>query len=74
MTFIFHGWGLGLYASMGRLELMGFVLLGWVLMLGWSKPWLAWFRFGPLEWAWRSLTYGQFAPMRRGLAIESDSQ
>ena len=74
MTFIFHGWGLGLYASVGRLELMGFVLLGWVLMLGWSKPWLARFRFGPLEWAWRSLTYGQIAPMRRGLAIESDSQ
>ena len=74
MTFIFHGWGLGLYARFGRLELMGFVLLGWVLMLTWSKPWLARFRFGPLEWLWRSLTYGKFAPMRRPLAIASDSQ
>ena len=74
MTFIFHGWGLGWFASVGRFELMGFVLLGWVLMLGWSKPWLARFRFGPLEWLWRSLTYGQIAPMRRGVAIESDSQ
>jgi uncharacterized protein len=65
MTFIFHGWGLGLYARFGRLELMGFVLLGWALMLAWSKPWLARFRFGPLEWLWRSLTYGERAPFRR---------
>jgi uncharacterized protein len=44
---------------------MGFVLLGWALMLAWSKPWLARFRFGPLEWLWRSLTYGERAPFRR---------
>lgn len=74
MTFVFHGWGLGLYARYGRFELLGFVLLGWVLMLAWSKPWLAHFRFGPLEWLWRSLTYGKIAPMRRPLAIASDSQ
>ena len=74
MTFIFHGWGLGLFARFGRFELMGFVLLGWALMLGWSKPWLARFRFGPLEWLWRSLTYEKIALMRRPLAIASDSQ
>ena len=74
MTFIFHGWGLGLFASFGRLELLGFVLLGWALMLAWSKPWLARYRFGPLEWLWRSLTYGKIAPIRRPLAIASDSQ
>ena len=74
MTFIFHGWGLGLFARFGRFELIGFVLLGWALMLGWSKPWLARYRFGPLEWLWRSLTYGKIAPMRRPLAIASDSQ
>ena len=65
MAFIFHGWGLGRFASVGRFPLMGFVLLGWILMLAWSKPWLARFRFGPLEWLWRSLTYGQIAPFRR---------
>ena len=74
MTFIFHGWGLGLFARFGRFELMGFVLLGWALMLGWSKPWLARYRFGPLEWLWRSLTYAKLAPIRRPLAIASDSQ
>jgi len=65
MTFIFHGWGLALYARYGRFELLGFVLLGWVLMLTWSRPWLAHFRYGPLEWLWRSLTYGSFAPFRK---------
>ena len=74
MTFIFHGWGLGLYARYGRLELFGFVVLGWLLMLAWSKPWLARFRYGPLEWVWRGLTYGRFGPLRRStLAIETDS-
>jgi uncharacterized protein len=74
MTFIFHGWGLGLYASVGRFELLGFVVLGWALMLVWSKPWLARFRYGPLEWAWRSLTYARVAPFKRGLANAIDSQ
>jgi uncharacterized protein len=71
MTFLFHGWGLGLYARYGRLELLGFVLLGWALMLAWSQPWLARFRYGPLEWAWRSLTYRRIEPLRRPLAIAS---
>lgn len=65
MTFIFHGWGLGLFARYGRFELLGFVLPAWALMLAWSKPWLANFRYGPLEWLWRSLTYGTLAPLRK---------
>lgn len=65
MTFLFQGWGLGLYARYGRPELLAFVLLGWLVMLVWSKPWLRRFRYGPLEWAWRSLTYGRLEPMRR---------
>ena len=64
MTFLFHGWGLGLYARYGRLELLAFVLLGWALMLGWSRPWLTRFRYGPLEWLWRSLTYGRIERFR----------
>ena len=29
-----------------------------------SRWWLARFRFGPFEWAWRSLAYGRWMPMR----------
>lgn len=65
MMFVFHGWALGLYGRLGRLELLAVVLLGWVLMLAWSKPWLAHFRHGPLEWLWRCLTYRELLPFRR---------
>ena len=56
MTAIFYGWGLGLVGTVGAAGQWLFVLLGWGLMLGWSKPWLACFAQGPLEWLWRSLT------------------
>ena len=59
MTALFHGWGLGLAGRFGPAALWLFVLLGWVLMLGWSGPWLSRFRQGPLEWLWRSLTEGR---------------
>jgi uncharacterized protein len=36
----------------------------WVFQLIVSKIWLAHFRFGPVEWVWRSLTYWQRQPMR----------
>ncbi|ATW02634.1 DUF418 domain-containing protein [Sphingorhabdus sp. YGSMI21] len=64
MTFLFYGWGLGLYGSVGRAELYLFVLAAWVLMLIWSKPWLTRFRYGPLEWLWRSLARQRAQPMR----------
>jgi uncharacterized protein len=41
------------------------MLATWALLLLWSKPWLARFRFGPLEWLWRCLTYWQVFPLRR---------
>ncbi|MGB5484272.1 DUF418 domain-containing protein [Parasphingorhabdus sp.] len=64
MTFIFYGWGLGYYGSVGRAELYLFVLGAWALMLLWSQPWLMRFRYGPLEWLWRSLAKGQAQPMQ----------
>jgi len=65
MALIFQGWGLGLFDRFDRFEQWGFMLLGFALMLGWSKPWLARFRFGPLEWVWRCLTYWRLFPLRR---------
>lgn len=65
MALVFQGWGLGLFDRFDRVELLGFVALGAALMLGWSKPWLERFRFGPLEWLWRCLTYGKLFPILR---------
>ena len=65
MLLVFHGWGLGLFGALGRSELYLVMLFTWVLMLLWSKPWLERFRFGPLEWVWRCLTYRKLFPLRR---------
>ncbi len=65
MCAVFSGWGLSLFGQYGAVGQWLFVLLGWALMLVWSKPWLARFRQGPLEWLWRSLTDWQLAPFRR---------
>nr|WP_294850781.1 DUF418 domain-containing protein [uncultured Sphingomonas sp.] len=64
-TFVFYGWGLGYYGSASRAEAWLLVPLVWAIMLLWSKPWLTHFRYGPLEWVWRSLSRGQLQSMRR---------
>lgn len=65
MCALFYGWGLGLFGQAGAAGHWLFVVLGWVLMLGWSGPWLARFRQGPLEWLWRSLTEWRALPFKR---------
>jgi len=64
-TTIFYGYGLGLYASLGRAVLMLFVVGIWTVELAVSYLWLGRFKFGPLEWLWRTLTYGRPQPMWR---------
>ena len=49
---------------------IGVVFAVWALMLLWSRPWLAHFRYGPLEWVWRSLARMRLQPMR-GAALPS---
>ena len=56
--------GLGLFGRFGRAELLGVVAAVWAAMLIWSPAWLARFRYGPLEWLWRSLARWQRQPMR----------
>jgi uncharacterized protein len=63
-TSLFYGYALGWYGHFSRAQLYPVVIAVWVLMLLWSKPWLAHFRFGPLEWLWRSLARMRLQPMR----------
>jgi uncharacterized protein len=65
MTTIFYGYGLSMYAEVPRLWQQAFVLVLITLQLLISPWWLKYFNFGPVEWLWRSLTYGQRQPMRR---------
>jgi uncharacterized protein len=57
LTPVFFGFGLGLYGTVSRVEQLGVVCLVWVLQTGLTWAWLRRFEYGPLEWAWRSLTY-----------------
>jgi uncharacterized protein len=65
-TFVFYGWGLGLYGSLSRWQAWLLVPVVWLMMLAWSQPWLEHFNYGPFEWAWRSLSRGKLQPMRKG--------
>lgn len=59
---IFYGVGFGMYGKMERIEVYYVVGAIWLLQIIWSNIWLRYFRFGPLEWAWRSLTYWKRQP------------
>lgn len=71
MLWVFHGFGMDLFGRLDRIELYGVAAAVGALMLLWSKPWLDRFRFGPLEWLWRCLTYGRRFPFRRGEEVEA---
>lgn len=65
-AFVFYGFGLGLYAELERYELYYVVAAIWLFQLVVSPIWLKYYRFGPLEWLWRTLTYLERQPLRRG--------
>ena len=65
MLFLMHGWAIGLFGELNRPMLYVVVVLTCALMLAWSKPWLERYRYGPLEWLWRCLTYGKLFPIKR---------
>ena len=75
LTTIFYGYGFGLYGYLTRAQCYLVVVAVWVLMLLWSKPWLARFNYGPLEWAWRSLARWRVQPLRKPVRpISPDAQ
>jgi len=56
-TLIFYGHGLGLFGSVERKALLLIVPGVWIVQVILTTLWLRWFRQGPLESLWRSLTY-----------------
>ena len=63
-TTLFYGYGFDLSATIHRPLLWAIVLTIWSTQLLLSPIWLRYFRFGPAEWLWRSLTYWKIQPMR----------
>ena len=56
-SLIFNGHGLALYGTFDRLQQFLVVISIWVLILIVSPLVLRKYRYGPLEWLWRKLTY-----------------
>lgn len=68
-TTIFYGHGLGLFGRTERWHDLLIVVAIWALQLVVSPWWLARFRFGPMEWLWRSLTYWRRQPLARARRV-----
>jgi uncharacterized protein len=66
-TTIFYGHGLGLFGQVERSQQILIVLGVWILQLIISPWWLRYYRFGPAEWLWRSLTYWQIQPIKKAV-------
>jgi uncharacterized protein len=64
-TTLFYGHGFGWFNQFERVELLYIVVVIWVFQIISSMIWLKWFRFGPFEWLWRSLTYFKLQTMKR---------
>ena len=62
-TLIFHGYGFNQYDRLAFHQLYYVVAAVWIFQLIFSAIWLSYFRFGPFEWLWRSLTYWKKQPM-----------
>ena len=61
-SLIFNGYGLGLFEQVGAAGLWGITFAVYLAQIPLSVWWLRRFQFGPLEWVWRSLTYGKKQP------------
>jgi uncharacterized protein len=61
---LFNGIGFGLAGKTGpSIYILMFVIL-MTLQIFFSRWWLSRYRFGPVEWLWRSLTYWNIQPMK----------
>jgi uncharacterized protein len=63
-TMLFYGYGLGWYGKVGYTGMFLIALILFACQMAASTWWLTRFRFGPVEWLWRTLTYGRALRMR----------
>lgn len=63
-TTLFFSYGLGLYGKVNIWQGMLLTLAIYIVQVVWSDIWLRHFRFGPMEWLWRTLTYGKKQKMK----------
>jgi len=69
-TTLFYSYGFGLFGKVGPFAGLCLTIAIYTSQALFSVEWLRYFRFGPLEWIWRSLTYGKLQPMRLASSVE----
>lgn len=62
---LFYGIGFGLGAGIGLTGTESIAFYVFLVQMAFSVLWLSYFRFGPLEWGWRMLTYGKWLKIRK---------
>jgi len=61
---LFYGVGFGLGTTMGLVYVEIIAIVAFIIQIVFCYFWFHFFRFGPLEWIWRILTYGHIFPIR----------
>jgi uncharacterized protein len=62
---VFFGYGLGLFGSLRPAPVFVMGVTVYALQVQFSRLWLRHYRFGPIEWLWRTLMYGRRPAMKR---------
>jgi len=60
---IFYGYGLGLFGRLGVTSALAIGIAVYIAQVLFSRWWLRHYRYGPVEWLWRTLMYGVPQPM-----------
>ena len=63
LSWIFYGFGFALFGRLSVLESLAVAVVIYAAQAALSVWWLSRFRFGPVEWLWRSLMYGKLQPV-----------
>jgi uncharacterized protein len=65
MCFVMQHWGLQQFAQTSWAGRFVLVVVIWAMLLVFANLWFRHYRFGPLEWLWRSITYARWQPMTK---------
>jgi len=63
LGWIFYGYGLGLFGGLSVTTAFAIAAGVYMAQVTFSSRWLGRYRYGPIEWLWRSLMYGVRQPM-----------
>jgi len=64
-TTLFYGYGFGLFGRVSRASSLFIIVIIWALQIMLTHIWMHHFKFGPVEWLWRSLTYWKRQPLQK---------